>query len=66
MKVRRKEIVFLLVFFFIFIIGYGAPIVKAPIFYKLFNETSSTANHNRRLHDYLSLIPTFGDSKKLG
>ena len=40
--------------------------VKTPIYWKNLNETHSSLRNMRRLHDYLSIIPSYGDSKKLG
>lgn len=40
--------------------------MKAPIFWRELNGTETDLVGGRRLHDYLSIFPTFGDSKQLG
>ena len=40
--------------------------LKTPIFWRSLNDTKLENGSERRLHDYLSLFPTYGDSKKLG
>ena len=40
--------------------------LKTPIFWRGLNDTELGNGLERRLHDYLSLFPTYGDSKKLG
>ena len=65
-SLRRKW--FLLVMLLLVSITYENEnhFVKTPIFWKNFNETHSSLRNMRRLHDYLSIIPSYGDSKKLG
>ena len=42
------------------------PYYKIPIFWKQLNDTEFEMVHGRKLHDYLSMNPTYGDSKKTG
>ena len=39
---------------------------KFPIYWKQLNDSEYESIYGRRLHDYLSLFPTYGDSKKIG
>lgn len=40
--------------------------LKTSVFWRSLNGTNQRNGSGRRLHDYLSLFPTYGDSKKLG
>ncbi|KAK8821570.1 hypothetical protein WA556_002019, partial [Blastocystis sp. ATCC 50177/Nand II] len=40
--------------------------VKVPVYWKSANASNSVFREGRRLHDYLYLTPTYGDSKGLG
>ena len=40
--------------------------VKVPVYWKSANASNSVFREGRRLHDYLFLTPTYGDSKGLG
>ena len=65
-SLRRKW--FLLVMLLLVSITYENvnQFVKTRIYWKNLNETHSSLRNMRRLHDYLSIIPSYGDSKKLG
>lgn len=43
-----------------------APYYKFPIYWKRLNNSEFESIYGRKLHDYLSLFPTYGDSKKIG
>lgn len=57
-----------MVFLFLLFFGTGNDLsfIKTPIFWKNVSVTDLPNNQTRRLHDYLSIIPTYGDSKRLG
>lgn len=63
---RRKRFQNAILFLSLLILGNGLPFMKAPIFWRELNGTETDLVSGRRLHDYLSIFPTFGDSKQLG
>lgn len=64
--IRRKCFQSAILFFLLFILGNGFPFMKMPIFWRELNGTGTDLVEGRRLHEYLSIFPTFGDSKQLG
>ena len=40
--------------------------LKIPVYWKDVNVSQVASVPNRRLHDYLSLFPAYGDTSKLG
>ena len=51
---------------FFFGVGRSRPLYKVPVYWKQLNASVNSYREGRRLHDYLSLFPTYGDSKGLG
>ena len=65
-SVRRNWGIIIRFLFLILSVTADVPPLRMPVFWKQLNQTENSDFNGRLLHDYLSVLPTYGNSKDLG